>query len=303
MTRARIAARPEPTQLINNWGAMVAATWLALFLFSTFALGQLDLRPSQRAKEIPTDLPPDEASVARLYLEVLPAVVAVYGETDKATADRLDTTRSHGGGVVISTSGQILTAAHVLSGEERILVRTQDGIERPANLLLVDDSADLALLELAEPVANLASAILGDSDQLAVGQRVIVIGSPFGLVNSLSVGRISGFRELHTQGDNGTNETAEFLQTDASINLGNSGGPLFDSAGRLVAIASSYWTANGGSGGVGFAVTINTAIEHLQTLGRLARADGTQPNLRFPNIWREPNQSRASYPRNDDSNK
>jgi S1-C subfamily serine protease len=279
---------------------MVAATWLALFFSSTLALGQLDLRPSQRAKEVPADLPPDEASVARLYLKVLPAVVAVYGETDKAAADRLDTTRSHGGGVVISKSGQILTAAHVLDGEERILVRTQDGIERPANLLLVDTSADLALLELAEAVANLASATLGDSDQLAVGQRVIVIGSPFGLVNSLSVGHISGFHELHTLGDDGTNQTAEFLQTDAAINLGNSGGPLFDSAGRLVAIASSYWTANGGSGGVGFATTINTAIEHFQTLSRLARADGSQPNLRLPDTWREPNHSQASYPRDDD---
>lgn len=302
MTRERAAARPEPTQLIHDWGAMAAAAWLVLFFWSTLALGQKDLQPSQRAKEIPADLPPDEAAVARLYLEVLPAVVAVYGETDKAVADGVETIRTHGAGVVISASGQILTAAHVLDGEERILVRTQDGIERPANLLLADRSADLALLELAEPVANLASATLGDSDQLAVGQRVIVIGSPFGLVNSLSVGRISGFRESRSPGDNGADQTAEFIQTDAAINLGNSGGPLFDSAGRLVAIASCYWTANAGSGGVGFAVTINTAMEHLRRLSRLARADNSQPDLRPSNTLVEPAQSRASYPGDDASN-
>lgn len=299
MAKAITTARPELTQLINNWGAMVAAGWLVLFLWSTVALGQTDLQPSQRAKEIPADLPPDEAAVAELYLKVLPAVVAVYGETDKITADGLETTRSHGGGVVISASGQILTAAHVFEGDERILVRTQDGIERLANLLLVDRSADLALLELAEPVANLASATLGNSDQLAVGQRVIVIGSPFGLVNSLSVGRISGFRESHPEGENGSDLTAEFIQTDAAINLGNSGGPLFDSAGRLVAIASSYWTSGDGSGGVGFAATINTATEHFQKLSLMARADGSQPNLHLPDPWREPTESRASYPRDD----
>ncbi|MDH3744845.1 MAG: trypsin-like peptidase domain-containing protein [Acidobacteriota bacterium] len=267
MRDARRKGHPNLPRTCGRTSVVAIFLAMALLFVPGSISAQRDLQPSERTKQIPGDLAPDEAAVAHLYLEVLPAVVAVYGELDLVTDEGVETMRAHGSGVVVSDHGRVLTAAHLLRGQDRVLVGTQDGLEYPTTTIFLDEDSDLALLEISEPVADLATATLGDSDYLAVGQRVMVIGSPFGLVNSLSVGRISGFRQTN---DESGQATAEFIQTDAAINMGNSGGPLFDSAGRLVAIASSYWTTAGGSAGIGFAVTINTATELLEHSTRTA---------------------------------
>ena len=170
-------------------------------------------------------------------------------------------TLSLGSGVLISPESHVLTAAHVVENARQLLVKTNDGVLRPAELLFSESGADLALLKLVEAAPNLSHAELGDSDQLAVGQRAYAIGSPYGLENTLSVGRISAFREFGRLYD-GT-ISAEFIQTDAAINSGNSGGPIFDSRGRVIGIASQIYTKSGGSEGLGFAVAINTAKQLL----------------------------------------
>ena len=223
---------------------------------ASVGLAQPDFRASERSRVTPTDLPPEEALVVSLYSKAVPAVVSVYGVTEEMEGDVLVTTRSVGSGVALP-DGLVLTAAHVVQGKERLEIRGHDGVERLATLISVDAESDLALVHVPMPGPSWRSADLGDSDQLAVGQRVVVIGSPFGLENSLSVGRISGFRQGGVEGG----DTAEFIQTDAAISSGNSGGPVFDSAGRVIGIASRFWSVSGGSEGIGFAAAINTALD------------------------------------------
>ena len=117
----------------------------------------------------------------------------------------------------------MLTAAHVVRGADEIVVKTQDGNMRPVELLFSETSADIALIKLIALAPELKHAELGDSDWLVVGQSVYAIDSPYGLENSFSVVHISGFRSFDRYYD-GAIQT-KFLQTDAAINMGNSGGP------------------------------------------------------------------------------
>ena len=214
--------------------------------------------PSERQRTAPADLPPEESAIVELYTQALQTVVSVFGETDRQKGEILETTRGHGSGVLLD-SRRVLTVAHVVDNEQRVLVRTQDGVERRARILRMDERTDLALLELAAPLPDFLvpkRVTLGDSDRLAVGQKVIAIGNPFGLENSLSVGTVSGFREA---AEESKGVRPEYIQTDAAINSGNSGGPVFDSAGRVIGIASKFWSVSGGNEGIGFAVAINTA--------------------------------------------
>lgn len=215
--------------------------------------------------------PPDvlmegEARAVELYQQVLPTVVTVL--TTRRVVGRSGASRRHGlgTGVLISPEGHILTAAHVVTGVDEIVVKTQDGELRPAVLLFSEPGADVALLGLIEPDANLPHARLGNSDRLAVGQSTYIIGNPHSLENSLSSGHISGFREFNRLYD-GT-ILAEYIQTDAALNFGNSGGPVFDSQGRVIGIASMILSHSGGSEGLGFVVAINTARQLLDMEGR-----------------------------------
>ncbi len=208
-------------------------------------------------REASSELPPDEIRMAELYSRVLPAVVAVM------TRQRVDGSvrQGLGTGVLVSPACHVLTAAHVVSTADSIVVKTQDGKLRPAEVLVSEPAADIALLRLTSPDLTLPHAVLGDSDRLAVGQRPYIIGNPRGLENSLSVGRISGFREFGRLYDGSI--LTEFIQTDAAINSGNSGGPAFDSLGQVIGIASRISTLSGGSEGLGFVVSINTAKQLL----------------------------------------
>lgn len=233
---------------------------LALFAAAAGALAQ-DEHVAPKVRQPPADLTAEEAVITRLYRRVLPAVVAVLVEGTEITEHGPEPSQVLGSGVLISRQCHVLTAAHVVEAADRIWVETQDGRRRAAELLFSESGADVALLRLREPDVTLPHAVLGDSDHLAVGQSVIAIGNPLGLANSLSVGHISGFREFNRLYD-GT-ILAEFIQTDAAINSGNSGGPLFDLRGRVIGIASQILTSSGGSQGLGFAVAINTAKQLL----------------------------------------
>jgi len=240
---------------------------IPILSLSAGLLGGLSPAPAQiehvspKVRVAPDDLTDAERRVSELYQRVLPAVVSISTEGVTLTDDGPRRIAGLGSGVLISPDCHVLTAAHVVDGAKRIVVRTQDGVEREAVHLFSEASADLALLRLVEPDDHLPHAELGDSDRLAVGQTVYAIGSPYGLENTLTVGRISAFREFGRLYDGMI--LAEFIQTDAAINSGNSGGPLFDSAGRVIGIASRIYTVSGGSQGLGFAVTINTATQLL----------------------------------------
>src|SRR5262249_34678388 len=121
-------------------------------------------------------------------------------------------------------------------------------------------SADVALLQLDRSPANYVAAKLSDSDEVAVGDEIFVVGAPYGISNTLTAGHISGRRVLNNRGPNAN---IEFLQTDAAINSGNSGSPVFNLKGEVVGIVSNIMSKSGGSEGLAFAATSNTARRAL----------------------------------------
>lgn len=216
--------------------------------------------PTATRRLAPEGLTPEERTTATVYAENLPSVVTIQ-TVSRAIGGAGDLAQGLGTGVVISDDHHVLTAAHVVDGAELIAVKAQDGQVREAELVFSEPAADIALIRLVDPIPGLPHATLGDSDRLAVGQRTYIIGNPRGLEATLTVGTISAFRDFGSLYDGSVR--AEFIQTDAAINSGNSGGPMFDSRGRVIGIASRILTQSGGSEGLGFVVAINTAKQLL----------------------------------------
>ena len=166
-----------------------------------------------------------------------------------------------GSGVLISADGKVMTAAHVVDAMDEIVVHAVGGDQVSARVIASEPAADLSLLQLERIPAGLVVAPFGNSDQVRVGNQVIVIGAPYGLDYSLSVGWISHRWSPGTVYK--SMPLAEFFQTDAAINTGNSGGPMFNMKGEVIGIVSHVISKSGGSEGLGFAITINTARELL----------------------------------------
>ena len=163
-----------------------------------------------------------------------------------------------GSGFLINADGQILTNFHVISGSSDVEVTMPPDQSRyKAKVLMRDQAHDLALIQI-DPKKKLASFLkLGDSDGLQVGQKVLAIGNPFGLAGTLTTGIVSSLhRKLQSEE---RTELEDMIQTDASINSGNSGGPLLDSQGNVIGINTAIYGPNGGSVGIGFAMPINRA--------------------------------------------
>jgi len=234
---------------------------VALLCGSGFAPIRGQEHATQKERLPANHLSGEEALAAKLFRKVLPTVVTIFTAREVLTPQGLQGQQSLGTGVLISPEQHVLTAAHVVKGADSILVKSQDGSLRSAEVIYSEPSADIALVRLLTPAPELKQAKLGDSDQLAVGQATYVIGAPYGLENSFSAGHISGFREFGRLYD-GT-ILIEFIQTDAAINSGNSGGPVFDSHGEVIGIASRILTESGGFQGLGFVVAINTAKQLL----------------------------------------
>jgi S1-C subfamily serine protease len=164
-------------------------------------------------------------------------------------------TVGQGSGFLIDPRGYILTNNHVVAGSQELIVRFNDGKEYRGKVVGSDPRFDVALVRIQ--ASGLRPAMLGDSNQIRVGQWAIAVGSPFGLENTMTVGVVSatGRRGL------GRGTYADFIQTDASINPGNSGGPLLDLNGRVIGINSMI--ASEGQG-IGFAIPINRAKQIIQ---------------------------------------
>ncbi|MGW7167260.1 S1C family serine protease [Streptomyces sp. NPDC054884] len=232
--------------------------------------------------------------VATIAAAVSPSVVEVSATLDNGT--------STGSGVIITSGGEILTNNHVISGANSIKVTTSDGKSYTAKVVGTDSKKDLALIEL-ENASGLKAATLGDSDGVKVGDTVVAIGSPEGLTGTVTSGIVSAldrdvtvstdesqgrqqqqgggdgnwpfqFGGRQFNGDTGESTTTyKALQTDASLNPGNSGGALIDAAGDIIGINSAMYSAaadssssDAGSVGLGFAIPINTVKADLATL-------------------------------------
>ncbi|ODS00664.1 serine protease [Methyloceanibacter superfactus] len=168
---------------------------------------------------------------------------------------------SLGSGFVIDPSGLIVTNNHVIEGADEIIINFTDGSKlKVTKILGHDPKTDLALLKV-EPKEPLKAVSFGDSGRMRVGDWVMAIGNPFGLGGSVTVGIISA-----TKRDINAGPYDDFLQTDAAINRGNSGGPLFNMDGEVIGVNTAIISRTGGSIGIGFAVPSNSAVKVLDQL-------------------------------------
>ena len=202
----------------------------------------------------------DEQNSIEVYKAVSPGVafISTTSVGQDFWGDQVEG-KGEGSGSVIDNEGHILTNYHVVEDARKVTVSFGGDKVYPATVVGKDPDTDLAVLKI-DPPAGLPVVPLGDSDRLAVGQKVLAIGNPFGLDRTLTTGVISGLQRP-IRARNGRPIDAA-IQTDASINPGNSGGPLLDKYGRMIGINSQILSPGGeggGSVGVGFAIPVNIA--------------------------------------------
>ena len=197
-------------------------------------------------------------NISNIYNKVNASVVTILTESKNIQMNFETTTESGlGSGVLISKEGEILTAAHVVNNAEKITVKFTTGEEIPAKVVRSISIADIALIKLSWMPDEFTVAKIGDSEKTNIGEKIMIIGAPYGLGNSLSVGYISG---KHTNQKRTSGFALnEYFQTDASINHGNSGGPMFNLNAEVIGISSYIISESGGFQGLGFVVTSNLA--------------------------------------------
>jgi S1-C subfamily serine protease len=238
----------------------------------------------QQANAGPTSLPPEVLSQAdaedlvlvNLYERVSPGVVNIEVSQKDPSGQLQDT--ALGSGFVYDAAGHIITNAHVEAQADELRVRFSDSVVLPAKVIGDDPYADLAVLKVAPPAGySLTPLELGDSSTLKVGARVVAIGNPFGLSNTMTEGIVSAIgRTLpgNTVTDTGSSfSNPLIIQIDAAINPGNSGGPLLDLHGRVIGVNVAIRTESGVNSGVGFAVPSNTvkrAVPQIIATGKVA---------------------------------
>ena len=184
---------------------------------------------------------------------------------------------AQGSGFIVSSDGIVLTNAHVVDGAKEVTVKLSDHREYKAKVLGTDKSSDIAVLKI--DAHSLPAVRLGNSDQLSVGDYVLAIGAPFGLEETATAGIVSATaRSL--PGDSGV----PFIQTDAAVNPGNSGGPLFDASGAVVGINSQIYTNSGGYQGVSFAIPINLAQGVEQQIVKTGKVEHGRLGVQVQNV-------------------
>jgi S1-C subfamily serine protease len=212
----------------------------------------------------------EEQNNILVYRKNIPSVVNVTSRT--MTFDffyGLVPQDGQGSGFVIDKDGHILTNYHVVADARQVEVTLHNRKKYKATVIGTDQAHDLAVIQIKAP--DLIPAVLGDSRNLQVGQKVYAIGNPFGLAGTMTRGIVSSIRPVREP--NGAT-IDEAIQTDAAINPGNSGGPLMNWHGEVIGINTMILSSVGQNSGVGFAIPINTAkavLNDLMTLGRVRR--------------------------------
>ncbi len=239
------------------------------------------------AEKVPDSRSEISLTFAPLVRDTAPAVVNVYAARQVPTRSpfagdpffeqffgrnlpsqpRMES--SLGSGVIVDTSGLIVTNNHVVDGADEVKVALADGREYASTILMKDARADLAVLKIegSEPFATIPVA---DSDAISIGDLVLAIGNPFGIGQTVTSGIVSALARTHI----GVNDFGYFIQTDAAINPGNSGGPLIDMQGRLIGVNTAIFSRSGGSNGIGFAIPSNMVrvfVDAARNGGRFER--------------------------------
>jgi serine protease DegQ len=267
------------------WFAQAATVALGLlFVVTTLKPEWLATRDAAQVPVVLQQAAPQHEAAARpasysdAVAKAAPAVVYIFSSGTARAArhpfpddpvfrrffgDSLDDPRGPrlGSGVIVSRQGYLLTNNHVVEGMEEIEVLLADGKTRlKARLVGTDPETDLAVLKVERE--GLPAITFGASESLRVGDVVLAIGNPFGVGQTVTLGIVSG---LGRRGLN-LNTYENFIQTDASINVGNSGGALVDAAGSLVGINTAIFSRTGGSVGIGFAIPVATARAVLEQI-------------------------------------
>lgn len=271
---------------MNKLG-IVPGLAVALALFTTPLAYAQQQRVPQSAGEV-------QLSYAPVVKAVSPAVVNVYASRrviERPTgfpfddpifreffggapmaAPRERVQRSLGSGVIVSSDGTIVTNHHVIEGATEIRVALADRREFAAEVVLTDERADLAVLKVKDAPETLPYLEFANPDALEVGDLVLAVGNPYGLGQTVTSGIVSAIRRVELR----SMDQRVYIQTDAAINQGNSGGALVDMTGKLVGINTAIFSQSGGSDGIGFAVPANVVRLVVDT------ADAGETRVRRP---------------------
>jgi Do/DeqQ family serine protease len=234
-------------------------------------------KPGIDAKNLPV-LSGLDAEYTRLVEAVVPSVVSITSRTQRPTSRTLDpfefffgqrqqaTQYSLGSGVIVSKEGHILTNNHVVANNTGIAVRLTDGRQVAARFIGTDTRTDIAILQIQ--AGKVKPLPLGDSEQVHVGEVVFAIGNPYGLQETVTHGIVSARRRRIL-----SDSSVDFIQTDAPVNEGNSGGPLVNARGEVIGINTEIVSKTGGSVGISLAVASNTARETLEAVLKAGRAE------------------------------
>jgi S1-C subfamily serine protease len=232
---------------LDPWRALEMKRWLTTLLAVGVLAGSAPAADAQTPGEV--------------FRKVAPSVVVIRATGRDVAASGQSRFAETGSGVLITQDGKVMTAAHVVNAMDEINVEFLGGETVKAHVVASEPGADLSLLQLERVPAGAKASPLANSDPIRVGDPVIIVGAPYGLSYSLSAGLISARWKPNTVYK--TMPLAEFFQTTATINTGNSGGPMFAMNGEVVGIVSHNISKSGGSEGLGFVVTINTAKKLL----------------------------------------
>ena len=240
---------------------------------------QAILRPSASPRPIAERGPllPEEQVFINRFKEARPSVVYITSiayRQDWFSLDVQAVPTGTGTGFLWDDQGHVVTNYHVIEQAQELAVTLSDHSTHKAEVVGLAPEKDLAVLRLLTRPAQLRPIPLGTSSDLQVGQRVLAIGNPFGLDQTLTTGVVSALgREIQSAT---RRRISGVIQTDAAINPGNSGGPLLDTSGRLIGVNTAIQSTSGSSAGIGFAVpvdTVNRVVPQLISRGRTARPD------------------------------
>ncbi len=242
---------------MNKRSSYIQKLWL-LSPVPALVLNLLVFSPAQPSNAADADEPrPVEHSVSYQSTQEEQENISVYQRNAPAVIS-INSGRNQGAGVIIASDGLVVTNKHVIQGASSVVVKTEDGSQYQANLVSLGGmNRDLAFLKINSN-RTFPFVRLGDSSSVRVGQRVLAIGSPFGLDGTLTTGIVSRI-----------DKTRNMIQTDAAINPGNSGGPLLNTRGELIGINRSIVNPVGASSaGISFAVPVNVVKQEIASISR-----------------------------------
>jgi 2-alkenal reductase len=256
-------------RIVTIWVLLLATAWVAEPYLVTFWASA----DGPRTVTARGDLSQAEQATIKLFQTVSPSVVHVFAQGSQSSSldDQQQGVVQSGSGIVWDAAGHVITNYHVIDGTSQIGARLTSGEFVTARLVGVAPNYDLAVLQVDSTRAPLRPIAVGRSADLQVGQETFAIGNPYGLEQTLTSGIISA---LHRRLPTATShEISGVIQTDAPINPGNTGGPLLDSAGRLIGVNSAIISGSGASAGIGFAIPVDIVN---RIAGQLIR-DGRVP--------------------------